>query len=133
VDLPPNASFGPVAEPGPARLRRLAEEIEESGLRLDLSDVVGRILLEEIDQALRPPVHERRIASCGTIIEPSSDPSLWASGTELVITRGDLGEQLSRRHADLPTDSRAGSCAARTTTTSGSCSTAQRGLNGTLS
>lgn len=92
-----------MAEPAPARLRRLAEEIDETGLRLDLSDVVGRILLEEIDLALRPPVHERRIASCGTIVEPSSDPSLWASGTELVITRGDLGEQplaAARRFTD---------------------------------
>ena len=92
-----------MAELVTARLRRLAEEIEESGLQLDLSDVVEHILLEEIDHALRPPVHERRIASGGTIVEPSSDPSLWASETELVITRGELGEQplpAARRFAD---------------------------------
>jgi hypothetical protein len=82
-----------VAEPAPGRLRRLAEEIEECGLRLDLSDAVGHIVLEEIHQALHPAVHERRIASGGTIVEPSTDPSVWSSGTELVITRGKLGEQ----------------------------------------
>ena len=82
-----------MAESGLGRLRRLAEELEENGLRLDRSDVFGQTLLEEIDQALRPPVHERRIASSGTIIEPRSDPSLWASGTQLAITRGELGHQ----------------------------------------
>ena len=70
------------------RLRRLAEELEEGGLRLDRSDVVVHLLLEEIDRALRPPVHERRVASSGTIVEPASDPSRWASGTQLAISRG---------------------------------------------
>jgi DisA bacterial checkpoint controller nucleotide-binding len=91
-----------MTESAPARLRRLAEELEEVGLRLDPS-VVGRILLEEIDRALRPPVHERRVVSGGTIVEPASDPSLWAAGTDLVITRGDLGDQplpAARRFAD---------------------------------
>jgi DNA integrity scanning protein DisA with diadenylate cyclase activity len=84
------------------RLRRLAEELEESGLVVD-SSAVGQILLEEIDQALRPPVHERRVVSGGTIVEPASDPSLWASGTQLVITSGELGDQPlpdARRFAD---------------------------------
>jgi DisA bacterial checkpoint controller nucleotide-binding len=88
---------------GSRRLRRLAEELEESGLHLDPSDVVAQMLLEEIDQALHPPVHERRTLSSGTIIEPASDPSLWASGTQLAITRGQLGHQplvAARRFAD---------------------------------
>ena len=91
-----------MAESGSGRLRRLAEELEESGLLLEQS-VVGHILLEEIDQALRPPVHERRVVSGGTIVEPASDPALWASGTQLDITRGDLGDQplpAARRFAD---------------------------------
>ena len=54
------------------RLRRLAEELDESGLVVD-SSVVGQILLEEIDRALRPPVHERRVVSGGTF-EPATDP-----------------------------------------------------------
>lgn len=88
---------------GSGRLRRLAEELEESGMRLDRSDVVGEILLEEIDQALRPAIHERHIASSGSIIEPVSDPSVWASGTQLAITRDQLGLQplpAARRFAD---------------------------------
>jgi hypothetical protein len=92
-----------MGESGSARLRRLAEELEESGLVVDRSVVVGQILLEEIDQALRPPVHERRVVSGGTIVEPTADPSLWASGTQLVVTRGELGDQplsAARRFAD---------------------------------
>ena len=92
-----------MAEPEAGRLRRLAEELEESGLELGPSNVVGQMLLEEIDHALRPPVHERRIASGGTIIEPASDPSVWAPGTQLVITRSQLGQQplaAARRFAD---------------------------------
>jgi DNA integrity scanning protein DisA with diadenylate cyclase activity len=91
-----------MTESASRRLRRLAEELEEVGLRLDPS-VVGQILLEEIDQALRPPVHERRVVSGGTIVGPAADPSLWARGTELVITRGELGDQplpAARRFAD---------------------------------
>ena len=92
-----------MADSGLRRLRRLAEELEESGLRLDRSDVVGQMLLEEIDQALRPLVHERRIASGGSIVEPASDPSHWETRTQLAITRGGLGRQpllAARRFAD---------------------------------
>src|SRR5580704_8875027 len=92
-----------MAEPGTGRLRRLAEELEESGLRLDDSAVVRDMLIEEIDQALRPPVHERRTASSGTILDPESDPAAWASETQLDITRTPLGEQplpAARRFAD---------------------------------
>jgi DNA integrity scanning protein DisA with diadenylate cyclase activity len=91
-----------MTESAPARLRRLGEELEEVGLRVDPS-AVGRILLEEIDLALRPPVHERRVVSGGTIVEPAADPSLWAPGTDLAITRGELGDQplrAARRFAD---------------------------------
>ncbi len=85
------------------RLRRLAEELEESGMRAAGTEVFHEMLVEEIDLALRPPVHERRVASSGTILEPKSDPASWASGTLLDITRGPLGEQplpAARRYAD---------------------------------
>jgi len=72
---------------GPARRRRLAEELEESGLHLPDDDALLDMLLEEVDHALRPHVHERRVASNGTILEPRSDPASWASGTQLDITR----------------------------------------------
>jgi hypothetical protein len=86
-----------------ARLRRLAEELEESGLRAEGSEVFRAMLLEEIDQALRPPVHERRVASGGTILEPTSDPSTWQASTQLGITRKPLDQQPlldARRFAD---------------------------------
>jgi DNA integrity scanning protein DisA with diadenylate cyclase activity len=61
------------------------------------------MLVEEIDHALRPAVHERRVASGGTILEPAADPATWASGTQLEITRTPLGQQpllAARRFAD---------------------------------
>ena len=61
------------------RLQRLAEELEESGLRLDADDALRELLIEEIDRALRPVVHERRVASGGTIVEPTSDPATWGT------------------------------------------------------
>ena len=92
-----------MAVPATGRLRRLAEELEESGLSLDKTSAVRDMLIEEIDQALRPPVHERRTASSGTILEPESDPATWASETQLDITRTPLGQQplpAARRFAD---------------------------------
>jgi DisA bacterial checkpoint controller nucleotide-binding len=61
------------------------------------------MLLEEIDQTLRPPVHERRVASTGTILDPRSDPSTWSSGTQLQVTRKTIDRQplpAARRFAD---------------------------------
>ena len=55
-----------------ARLRRLAEEIGEAGLVIDLTTEWGQIVITEVDYALRPHVHERRVPSVGTIIEPTT-------------------------------------------------------------
>ena len=89
--------------PEAGRRRRLGEELEESGLRLEGSDAFLGLVMEEIDRALRPVVHERRVVSGGTIIEPMSDPSAWPSGTDLEITRKPVGRQpvaAARRFAD---------------------------------
>ncbi|MDQ1384193.1 MAG: hypothetical protein QOG65_1572 [Actinomycetota bacterium] len=85
------------------RLQRLAEELDEIGLRPGGSVAFRELLLEEIDQALRPIVHERRVVSGGTIIEPSTDPATWAEGAQLDITRGPVDRQPlpdARRFAD---------------------------------
>lgn len=85
------------------RLRRLAEELEESGLRVEGREPSGDLLLREIDYSLRPTVHERRVASLGTILDPRSAPDTWGPGAGLEITRGDVGRQplsASRRFAD---------------------------------
>jgi hypothetical protein len=74
---------------GPAdgrRLQRLGEELEESGLPLMADPLLRSMLVEEVDQALRPPVHERRAASSGTILEPAADQARWATATHLTIT-----------------------------------------------
>ena len=92
-----------MSETGARRLRRLAEELEESGLRPEGSEAFQAMLLEEIDQALRPPVHERRVSSGGTILEPISDPATWESGAQLGIARQPLDEYPladARRFAD---------------------------------
>jgi hypothetical protein len=92
-----------MAEPGAGRQRRLAEELEESGLRRHDTTAAWDMLMEEIDHALRPPVHERRTASNGTILEPATEPDVWTSGTQLDITRTPLtGQPLpaARRFAD---------------------------------
>jgi hypothetical protein len=87
----------------PGRLRRLAEELAESGLRPKGSGAALQVLVEEIDHALRPPVHERRVSSGGTVLDPTSDPATWAAGTQLDIFRQPLGQQplpAARRFAD---------------------------------
>lgn len=83
------------------RLRRLAEELEEAGL--DLSTEDRDVLLEEVDHALRPAVHERRVPSSGTIVHPTVDDSAWEAETGLTIGRAAAGGQpleAARRFAD---------------------------------
>jgi Probable sensor domain DACNK/DisA bacterial checkpoint controller nucleotide-binding len=75
-----------------ARLRRLTEELAEAGLELDATTAWGETLLEELDYALRPPVHERRVSSVGAIIEPTTEPAVWEQETALTISRRPVGE-----------------------------------------
>jgi hypothetical protein len=92
-----------MSEPGVGRRRRLTEELEESGLVVEGTAAFHALLMEEIDHALRPEVHERRVVSSGTILEPRSDPATWESGAQLVITRGSTDQQplpAARRFAD---------------------------------
>ena len=72
-----------MSDPGLGRHRRLAEELEESGLVLDGTEASRALLLEEVDHAVRPDVHERRVVSSGTILDPQSDPATWEPGTQL--------------------------------------------------
>lgn len=93
----------PMPEPDARRLGRLAEELEEAGLPSQGSGAFRSMLIEEIDLALRPPVHEHRIPSGGTILDPRSDPSRWSAGTQLEIARQPLGRQpltAARRFVD---------------------------------
>jgi hypothetical protein len=78
------------SNPLPRRLERLGEELEEQGLPV-FPDPMRTMVLQEVDQALRPEVHERHALSGGAILEPSVDPQSWAAATELEITRRPLG------------------------------------------
>jgi hypothetical protein len=92
-----------MVDPGVGRRRRLVEELEESGLVVEGTEAFRSLLLEEIDHALRPDVHERRVVSTGTILAPGSDPATWESGTKLRITRDPVERQpvpAARRFAD---------------------------------
>ena len=93
----------PSRQPSAGRLWRLAEELEEIGLPKQGSEPFREMLLEEIDQVLRPTVHEGRIVSSGTILEPAADPDSWATGTQLDIARAPVVHQpldAARRFAD---------------------------------
>ena len=68
-------------------MRRLAEELGEAGLALDPDTPLGELTIGEIDYALRPRVHERRVPSVGSIIEPSTAPDTWEGDTQLRVMR----------------------------------------------
>ena len=112
----------PSRQPSAGRLWRLAEELEEVGLPKGGSEPFREMLLEEIDQVLRPTVHERRIAAADP--RTRGRPGALGGGTQLDIAR--RSHQPSPRRAALPMDFRAGWSAARTATTSGWCSTGRR-------
>lgn len=86
-----------------ARVRRLREELEESGFSFDGSDAWQEMLLDEVVHAVHPHVHERRVASMGAIVDPRSDPATWEAGTDLRIVERPIAEQplaWARRFAD---------------------------------
>lgn len=89
--------------PTPRRLRRLVEELGEVGLDLGGSEPWHDLAVEELDYALRPPIHERRIPSVGAFIDPTIPPEAWEEPTGLRIERrpvGELGLDLARTYAD---------------------------------
>ncbi|NLD75041.1 MAG: hypothetical protein GX643_00070 [Acidimicrobiales bacterium] len=93
--------------PNPAkrmrRLARLTEELDEIGLPFDGSQPWHQIAVAEIDYALRPHVHERRVPRYGALVQPTTDPSTWERLTNLRIDRrpvGDMALSDARRYAD---------------------------------
>lgn len=95
--------MSPVDPRRAARRRRLREELEESGFTFDGSDLWREMLLDEVEHAVHPPVHERRVSSMGTILDPRSLPATWEAGTELRIVERPTAKQplaWARRFAD---------------------------------
>lgn len=85
------------------RLRRLTEELLEEQLGAVEASSVPEVLVDEIDFALRPPRHERRVPSYGAFVLPTSHPAEWSNETDLTVfsaetTERDDGEV--RRYAD---------------------------------
>lgn len=84
-------------------MRRLSEELEEAGFELPDDDRRRAALLDEVRHAVHPPVHERRVASTGAIVDPQAGPDRWAAVTDLHILEKPVGEQpleWARRFAD---------------------------------
>lgn len=67
------------------RLERLHDDMVDAGVHLPRSVDQG-LLLDEIDYALRPRVHERRVPTYGSVIAPTTDPDTWAEGAQLGVT-----------------------------------------------
>lgn len=89
--------------PHPGRVRRLAEELADEGFFLDGPEPWRDLLLGEIDYAMHPHVHERRVPSFGSIVEPAVPVEQWSEPTKLGITRrpvGDFPMAQARRFAD---------------------------------
>lgn len=85
------------------RLRRLADELDDDGFGFLVAGDASALLLEELDYALRPPVHERRVPSYGAIIDPARDVGEWRELTELRVERrptADYRDAQIRRFAD---------------------------------
>ena len=85
------------------RIRRLAEELAEEGFPITRDAATRAQVHVELDYALHPAVHERRVPSFGAIVEPRADPSRWDEPTLLTITHRPLGAfslKAGRRFAD---------------------------------
>lgn len=67
------------------------EELGEHGLTLDGSAPWHELAVTELDYALRPAVHERRIPSYGAFVAPSSDADVWAARAQLEVARRSTG------------------------------------------
>ena len=83
-----------MAEPAtssPRRRARLVEELAEHGLDLDGSAPWHDLAVTELDYALRPHVHERRVPSYGALVVPTTDPETWSAETQLTIDRRRTG------------------------------------------
>lgn len=85
------------------RIRRMREELAEAGFEPEGADGWADLLVVEVDYAMRPAVHERRVPTFGSIIEPTQPPEQWEQASQLAISRRSLGGypvDEARRFAD---------------------------------
>ncbi len=85
------------------RLRRLREELLDEGTGVVEATPFADVVLDELDYALRPPRHERRLPTYGSIVMPSIETDRWGDvtglHTELSITTSRDDHDV-RRYAD---------------------------------
>ena len=85
------------------RLRRLGEELAEERLGVVERSSRPEVLVEEIDYALRPPRHERRVPSYGSFVLPTGPVDGWVATTGLSVVTSQTTHVLDdvvRRYAD---------------------------------
>lgn len=85
------------------RLRRLREELVEEQLGVVESAHDPDLLIDEIDYALRPPRHERRLPTYGAIVTPTQPTRRWQALTGLDLTISPTPQRSDaevRRYAD---------------------------------
>ncbi len=95
--------MGDRPDPGERRLSRLVEELSEAGLDLGGDRPWHRPAALELDYALRPAVHERRVPTYGALIAPGRPPATWEADTLLDIELRPVNEtplSATRRYAD---------------------------------
>jgi hypothetical protein len=81
-----------------ARLRRLREELVDEAPGVIDSSADGDVVLDELDYALRPPRHERRLPTYGSIVLPTVEVNGWAAITGL---HTDLSRTTTRHDDDV--------------------------------
>lgn len=85
------------------RLRRLAEELTEEELGVVERSSRPDVLVDEVDYALRPPRHERRVPSYGSFVLPVGPIEEWVGRTGLSVVTSrttDVLDDVVRRYAD---------------------------------
>ncbi len=87
----------------PGRIERLRAELidEQTGIIEASSDPDA--LLDELDYALHPPVHEHHVPAYGAFVLPTASPEEWRAATGLVPTVRHTPSQIGnnvRRYAD---------------------------------
>ena len=85
------------------RQRRLQEELNElaPGVLASIPDAPA--VIEELDYAIRPPIHERRVPTYGAIVKPAVTSSRWSEITGIEVDHrqvADLADAAVRRFAD---------------------------------
>jgi len=87
----------------PGRLRRLTEELLEEQLGVVERSSAPDVLVDEIDYALRPPRHERRVPSYGSFVLPTGALDQWVARTGLSVVgrkTTNVVDDDARRYAD---------------------------------